>query len=71
MKRIGIVPVSKGAGAGFVTAMLATELAAITGAGGAVTVNAPGGITVVELGRGTDRTDPEPLLWCELVVADT
>jgi len=52
MKRIGIVPVSKGAGAGFVAAMLATELAAITGAGGAVTVNAPGGITVVELGRG-------------------
>ena len=45
MKRIGIVPVSKGAGAGFITAMLATELAAITGAGGEE-------ITVVELGRG-------------------
>ncbi|MBO5667423.1 MAG: hypothetical protein J6S45_08245, partial [Firmicutes bacterium] len=42
MKRIGIVPVSEGAGAGLITAMLATELAAITGAG----------ITVVELGRG-------------------
>lgn len=50
MRRIGIVPVSQGAGAGLVSAMLATELAAITGAGG--TVNAPGGITVVELGRG-------------------
>ena len=42
MRRIGIVPVSKSAGAGFVTAMLATELAAVN----------PGGITAVELGRG-------------------
>lgn len=50
MRRIGIVPVSEGAGAGFVTAMAATELAALRGYGG---VNGEiGGITVVELGQG-------------------
>lgn len=56
MRRVGIIPVSRGAGAGFVMAMLATELAALTGAGGAAISGMgridPGGITVVELGQG-------------------
>jgi len=51
MKRIGIVPVSEGAGAGFVTVMLATELAALRGFGGNSSCSGAG-ITVVELGRG-------------------
>ena len=57
MKRIGIVPVSGGAGAGFVMAMLATELAAVKSAGSVnvhdgVAGMGPGEITAVELGRG-------------------
>ena len=47
MKRIGIVPVSDGSGAGLVTAMLAAEAAADGGESGEL-----GRITAVELGRG-------------------
>ena len=54
MKRIGIVPVSQGAGAGFIMAMVSTELAAMRGYGGGKkeTQVDEGGIIALELGPG-------------------
>ena len=51
MRRIGIIPASRGAGAGLVTAMVSTELAAISGSHGKTGI-LPGRITAVELGCG-------------------